>query len=59
MIHFLESNIFHSKTILHVFALVINKKHGAPTTIKHLKELFNDVEVIDKSAGFNVIRCKK
>ena len=40
------------------FYLVINKKHGAPTTIKHLEELFECVEVIDKKAGFNVIRCK-
>lgn len=40
-----------------VFYLVINKKHGAPTTIKHLKELFEEVEVIEKRAGFNVIKC--
>lgn len=40
------------------FYLVINKKHGAPTTMKHLKELFEEVEVIDKRAGFNVIKCK-
>ena len=41
-----------------VFYLVINKKHGAPTTIRHLTELFDKVEVIDKRAGFNVIKCK-
>ena len=39
------------------FYLVINKKHGAPTTIKHLEELFENIEIIDKKAGFNVIRC--
>ncbi len=39
------------------FYLVINKKHGAPTTIEHLNGLFESVEVIDKKAGFNVIRC--
>ena len=37
--------------------LVINKKHGAPSTIKYLSELFENVEVLDKKAGFNVIKC--
>lgn len=37
--------------------LVINKKHGAPSTITYLKELFENVEVLDKKAGFNVIKC--
>ena len=37
--------------------LVINKKHGAPSTIEYLKELFDIVEVLDKKAGFNVIKC--
>ncbi len=41
------------------FYLVINKKHGAPSTIKYLKELFSNVEILDKKAGFNVIKCKK
>lgn len=40
-----------------VLYLVINKKHGAPSTIVHLQELFNYVEVLDKKAGFNVIKC--
>ena len=40
------------------FYLVINKKHGAPSTIKYLNELFEEVEVLDKKAGFNVIRCQ-
>ncbi len=39
------------------FFLVINKKHGAPSTISYLKELFKNVEVLDKKAGFNVIKC--
>lgn len=39
------------------FYLVINKKHGAPSTLKHLQELYTKVEVLDKKAGFNVIRC--
>ena len=37
--------------------LVINKKHGAPSTITYLNELFDNVEVLDKKAGFNVIKC--
>lgn len=39
------------------FYLVINKKHGAPSTINYLNELYTKVEVLDKKAGFNVIRC--
>lgn len=37
--------------------IVINKKHGAPSTIKYLEELFGNVEILDKKAGFNVIKC--
>jgi 16S rRNA (guanine1207-N2)-methyltransferase len=37
--------------------IVINKKHGAPSTIKYLEELFGNAEVLDKKAGFNVIKC--
>lgn len=40
------------------FYLVINKKHGAPSTIKYLEELFESVEILDKKAGFNVIKCE-
>lgn len=39
------------------FYLVINKKHGAPSTINYLNEIYSNVEVLDKKAGFNVIRC--
>ena len=37
--------------------IVINKKHGAPSTIKYLEELFGNSEILDKKAGFNVIKC--
>lgn len=37
--------------------LVINKKHGAPSTISYLTTIFENVEVLDKKAGFNVIKC--
>ena len=40
-----------------VLFLVINKKHGAPSTIAFLKTIFDNVEVLDKKAGFNVIKC--
>ena len=39
------------------FYIVINKKHGAPSTITFLKTLFANVKVLDKKAGFHVIKC--
>lgn len=39
------------------FYLVINKKHGAPTTIEELKRIFGNCEVLDKKSGFNVLKC--
>ena len=39
------------------FYLVINKKHGAPSSITFLKELYCNVEVLDKKSGFHVIKC--
>lgn len=39
------------------FYLVINKKHGAPSTITYLSEIYENVEVLDKKAGFCVIKC--
>ena len=39
--------------------LVINKKHGAPSTIKYLQELFGNCEILDKKSGFNVLKCMK
>lgn len=39
--------------------LVINKKHGAPSTITFLSNLFGNCEVLDKKSGFNVIKCVK
>ena len=40
------------------FYLVINKKHGAESAIKKLKHLYEDVKVLNKEKGFNVIKCK-
>lgn len=40
-----------------VLYIVINKKHGAPSTLKYLNELFGNTEILDKKAGFNVIKC--
>ena len=42
-----------------VLYLVINKKHGAPSTITFLDSLFGNCEVLDKKNGFNVIKCVK
>lgn len=39
--------------------LVINKKHGAPSTKEYLMELFGNCEVLDKKTGFNVLKCEK
>ena len=39
--------------------LVINKKHGAPSTINYLKEVFGNCEIVDKKAGFHVLKCIK
>ena len=39
--------------------LVINKKHGAPSTITFLESIFENVQVLDKKAGFHVIECVK
>jgi len=39
--------------------LVINKKHGAPSTIEYLKNIFGNCEILDKKSGFNVIKCVK
>lgn len=42
-----------------VLYLIINKKHGAPSAMEYLEELYGNCEVLDKKAGFNVIKCVK
>ena len=37
--------------------LVINKKHGSPSTIEFLNNLFGNCEVVDKKSGFHVLKC--
>ena len=39
------------------FYLVINKKHGAPSTKEFLINLFGNCEILDKKTGFNVMKC--
>jgi len=39
--------------------LVIQQKHGAPSTIKKLTEIYPSVDVIYKKKGFFVIKCRK
>jgi 16S rRNA (guanine1207-N2)-methyltransferase len=38
--------------------VVIQKKQGAPSALAKLKELFTEVEVIEHSAGYWIIRAK-
>ena len=42
-----------------VLYLVINKKHGAPSTKEFLINLFSNCEILDKKTGFNVMKCVK
>ena len=37
--------------------IVIRKQQGAPSALKHLKEVYGDAEVIDRSSGFWVLRA--
>ncbi|MCM3728556.1 class I SAM-dependent methyltransferase [Neobacillus cucumis] len=39
--------------------IVIQKKQGAPSAIEKLKNLFSDVETVDKSKGYFIIKAKK
>ena len=40
------------------FYLVINKKHGADSTLNKLNTIYKFVEIVNKKKGFLVIRCK-
>ena len=39
--------------------IVIRKQQGAPSALKYLETVFNQVSVIDKSGGYWVICCQK
>lgn len=39
--------------------LVIRRQQGADSAVKYLKSLFGDVQTIEKSGGFHVIRCRR
>lgn len=39
--------------------VVIQKKQGAPSTIEKLTHIFSDVETVDKSKGYFIIRATK
>lgn len=41
------------------FYLVINKKHGAPSTKEYLTQIFENCETIDRKSGFHVMKCVK
>ena len=38
--------------------IVIRRQQGAESALKYLKTLFEDVETVEKSGGFWVIRCR-
>lgn len=40
------------------FYIVIQQKHGAPSAIKKLSEIYSAVDVIYKKKGFFIIKCK-
>ncbi|MFA7673627.1 MAG: methyltransferase [Clostridia bacterium] len=42
-----------------VFYCVIQKKQGADSTKKKLTEIFGNVEVVGRSAGYHVLKCIK
>ncbi len=39
--------------------VVIQKKQGAPSALEKMKEMFVDVEIVNKSKGYFIIRAKK
>jgi 16S rRNA (guanine1207-N2)-methyltransferase len=39
--------------------VVIQKKQGAPSAVEKLKELFSEVETVDKEKGYFIIKSKK
>jgi len=38
---------------------VIQKKQGAESAIKRLKEVYQKVDIVDKDKGYNIIKCTK
>ncbi len=39
--------------------IVIQKKQGGPSAIEKLKELFDEVSVVQKKKGYYIIKAKK
>ncbi len=39
--------------------LVMRRQQGADSAVKYLNSLFGDVQTIEKSGGFHVIRCRR
>lgn len=39
--------------------VVIQKKQGAPSTTEHLKELFGQVETVEKKKGYYILKAEK
>lgn len=39
--------------------IVIQKKQGAPSTLKYLSTIFGEVDIVDREKGYFIIRAKK
>lgn len=42
-----------------LFWIVIQQKHGAPSTVKELETIFELVDIVYKKKGYYIIKCKK
>mgnify|MGYP003297122686 CR=1 FL=1 len=54
----LEGSFEHLKEDGELF-VVIQKKQGAESSLKHLKTLFENVEVVNKDGGYWIIKSRK
>ena len=39
--------------------VVIQKKQGAPSSVSHLEEMFEEVDIVEKKKGYWIIRARK
>lgn len=42
-----------------ILLMVIRKQQGAPSAVKKLEEIFNHCEIVDRQAGYWILRCRK
>jgi 16S rRNA (guanine1207-N2)-methyltransferase len=41
------------------FWFVIHKQHGAQSALRYIATVYDQVDVVDRSKGFHVVRCRK